>query len=52
MQTELAQIISLTSYGNEFLKTGNLPENTSHTIRFFSSVIWLTLEILKRNGLQ
>src|SRR6187455_1240581 len=26
MQTELAQIISLTSYGNEFLKTGSLPE--------------------------
>ena len=26
MQTELAQIISLTSYGNDFLKTGNLPE--------------------------
>lgn len=27
MQTELAQIISLTSYGNEFLKTGQIPEN-------------------------
>lgn len=27
MQTELAQIISLTSYGNEFIKTGQLPQN-------------------------
>jgi hypothetical protein len=27
MQTELAQLISLTSYGNEYLKTGNIPEN-------------------------
>ena len=27
MQTELAQIISLTSYGNEFLRNGNCAEN-------------------------
>jgi hypothetical protein len=27
MQTELAQIISLTSYGNEFIKSGQLPSN-------------------------
>jgi len=27
MQTELAQIISLTSYGNEFINTGELPIN-------------------------
>jgi hypothetical protein len=27
MQTELAQIISLTSYGNEFIRTGQIPEN-------------------------
>lgn len=27
MQTELPQIISLTSYGNDFVKTGEVPEN-------------------------
>jgi hypothetical protein len=27
MQTELAQIISLTSYGNDFLRTGHLPKD-------------------------
>lgn len=41
MKTEIAQIIALTAYGNDYLKTGNIPEdfNTSNkTFEFCNSI--------------